>query len=323
MRIMAAGGESDAGDYSAAAERFIPRELAGLRLDQALARLFPEHSRTRLQTWVRDGRVTVDAGRADVKRKVWGGERVALAHAPAPADDAYRPQAIALAIVHEDDALLVVDKPAGLVVHPAAGHRGGTLVHALLHHCRGLSGVGGVQRPGIVHRLDKDTSGLMVVAKSDVAHRGLAAQFHAHTIEREYAALVRGAPRSESGSITAPIGRGRADPRRFTVRRPRKPRSAATHWKVAERLPGYTLLHVRLETGRTHQIRVHLASAGLPVAGDPLYGGGRGAARELGLGRQALHARLLGFVHPVTGARLAFESDLPPDFAAALARLRA
>jgi 23S rRNA pseudouridine1911/1915/1917 synthase len=300
----------------------VDASLAGKRLDAALAERVPSLSRSRARRLVEAGHVQVAGAPGRPAQRLREGECVeGSVPEPEPAD--LLPEPIPLDVVHEDEHLIVLDKPAGLVVHPAAGHRGGTLVHALLHHCRGLSGVGGVQRPGIVHRLDKDTSGLLVVAKSDVAHRGLAAQFHAHTIEREYAALVRGSPRAERGSITAPIGRGRADPRRFTVRRPRKPRSAATHWKVAERFPGYTLLHVRLETGRTHQIRVHLASAGLPVAGDPLYGGGRGAARELGLGRQALHARLLGFVHPVTGARLAFESDLPPDFAAALARLRA
>jgi 23S rRNA pseudouridine1911/1915/1917 synthase len=296
-------------------------DLAGKRLDAAIAERVPELSRSRARRLVERGEVRVSGAEAKPAQRLRAGQTVE-GSVPEPEPSEVAGEAIPLQVVHEDEHLLVVDKPAGLVVHPAAGHRGGTLVHALLHHCRALSGVGGVLRPGIVHRLDKDTSGLLVVAKSDVAHRGLAAQFHAHSIEREYRALVRGAPRAARGSITAPIGRGRADPRRFTVRRPRKPRSAATHWEVEERFPGYTLLRVRLETGRTHQIRVHLASAGLPVAGDPLYGG-RGAAREVGLGRQALHAARLGFVHPATGARLSFESPLPADFADALARLRA
>jgi 23S rRNA pseudouridine1911/1915/1917 synthase len=294
--------------------------LAGKRLDQAVAERVAELSRSRARRLVESGQIVVGGAAARPAQRLREGESVeGSVPEPEPLDVAA--EDIPLAIVHEDEHLLVVDKPAGLVVHPAAGHRGGTLVHALLHHCRGLSGIGGVLRPGIVHRLDKDTSGLLVVAKSDLAHRGLAAQFHAHSIEREYRALVRGSPRAARGSITAPIGRGRADPRRFTVRRPRKPRSAATHWEVVERLRGYALLRVRLETGRTHQIRVHLASAGLPVVGDPLYG--RRASREAALPRQALHAARLGFVHPATGKRLSFQSPLPADFTDLLARLRA
>jgi 23S rRNA pseudouridine1911/1915/1917 synthase len=226
-------------------------------------------------------------------------------------------------VVFEDAWLLVVNKPAGLVVHPAAGHRSGTLVHALLHHCDDLSGIGGVRRPGIVHRLDKGTSGLLAVAKSDASHRALQAQFAAHSIDREYLALVRGVPRTERGSIDAPIGRLRADPKRFTTHRGRlrSARSARTHWSLECRFRELTLLRVRLETGRTHQIRVHLASIGLPIAGDPVYGGGRRVARELGLERQALHAAVLGFEHPATAERLRFEAPLPEDLRRVLARL--
>jgi 23S rRNA pseudouridine1911/1915/1917 synthase len=223
---------------------------------------------------------------------------------------------------YEDDHLIVVDKPAGLVVHPSAGHRTGTLVHALLHHCRDLSGIGGVLRPGIVHRLDKGTSGLLVAAKSDPAHRHLAAQFKAHSIEREYLALVRGEPGAESGSIDAPIGRHPSDRKRLSTRGKRG-RPAVTHWRVEVRYRGLTLLRVRLETGRTHQVRVHLASAGLPVAGDPVYGGGRKVTRSLGLERQALHAARLGFEHPVSGERMSFESPLPADLHRAIVGLEA
>jgi 23S rRNA pseudouridine1911/1915/1917 synthase len=194
-------------------------------------------------------------------------------------------------------------------------------VHALLHHCESLSGVGGVARPGIVHRLDKGTSGLLVAAKSDLAHRGLSEQFRAHSVEREYLALVRGAPRVDSGRIDAPISRHASDGKRFTSRGPRRSRSATTFWTLGERLRDHSLLRVRPRTGRTHQIRVHLASIGLPIAGDPLYGGRR-AARDIGLDRQALHAGSLGFEHPVTGAHLRFDAPLPPDLRTALELLR-
>ncbi len=295
---------------------------AGRRLDAALAEGVAELSRAQARRLIESGHVRVAGAAARPAQRLRKGERVE-GEIPPPEPSRLEPAAIPLAILYEDEHLIVVDKPAGLVVHPAAGHRGDTLVHALLHHARTLSAVGGAERPGIVHRLDRDTSGVLVVAKSDVAHRRLAECFRAHTIEREYLALVRGAPRAEHGSVTRPIGRARSDPKRFTVRSPRAARSAATHWEVIERLRGYCLLRVRLETGRTHQIRVHLASVGLPVAGDPTYGGGRKADAALGLERQALHAGRLGFEHPVSGERLSFESPLPDDFARALAALRA
>ena len=293
--------------------------LAGQRVDQAVAARRPELSRAQVRRLIDQGAIRVGDTRVKPSHRVHEGDEIAV-EVPAPRALEAEPEDIPLVIVHEDSHLIVVDKPAGLVVHPAAGHASGTLVNALLFHCRDLSGVGGVLRPGIVHRLDKDTSGLLVCAKSDPAHRALAAQFKAHTIEREYLALVRGRPKAESGSVDAAIGRHPTDRKKFTTRAPRG-RQARTHWRVERRFRDVTLLSVRLETGRTHQIRVHLASVGLPVAGDPVYGGGRAAARALGLARQALHAARLGFEHPVSAERLTFTSPLPPDLARVLARL--
>ena len=241
-----------------------------------------------------------------------------------------QPEDIELAVVHEDVHLIVVNKPAGLVVHPGAGTAGGTLVNALLGHVRDLSGVGGVLRPGIVHRLDKGTSGLLVVAKDDEAHRALVRQFAGRTVEKEYLALVLGLPAQASGQVDAPIGRDPVHRQKMSVRAPRG-REARTSWTVEERFDGAALLRVRIHTGRTHQIRVHLASIGHPVAGDPVYGGTRtpssrrAGAREalLSLARPALHAARLAFTHPVTGHRLAFSAPLPPDLVAVLDRLRA
>ena len=298
----------------------VSSELAGTRLDRALAGKFPELSRAQLRRMIELGSVEVAGAAVKPAYRLRGGQDVRGTLEEAPVESPLTPEAIPLQVVFEDADLIVVDKPAGLVVHPAAGHRTGTLVHALLHHCDTLSGVGGVLRPGIVHRLDKGTSGLLVAALGDHAHRGLARQFKAHSIDREYLALVRGAPRAESGSIDSPIGRHPVDRKRFSTHA-RRSRSAVTHWRVERRLASMTLLRVRLETGRTHQIRVHLASVGLPVAGDPVYGGGRRASRELGLDRQALHAARLGFVHPRSGETLAFESPLPRDLASVLAAL--
>jgi 23S rRNA pseudouridine1911/1915/1917 synthase len=293
--------------------------LVGKRLDAAVAEMEKELSRTQIRRLIGAGWVRVSGAQAKPSHRLRLGERVE-GEVPPPEPCELAPEAIPLDIVYEDSSLIVVDKPAGLVVHPAAGHRHGTLVHALLHHCKDLEGVGDELRPGIVHRLDKDTSGLLVAAKTHAAHRSLVAQFQAHTVDREYLALVRGAPRQESGSIDAAIGRHPSDRKRYTAdgrltRRSRVARRAVTHWRVERRLGELTLLRIRLETGRTHQIRVHLASIGLPVAGDPVYGGGRRAAAALGLRRQALHAARLGFDHPTSGQRLVFESDLPEDLA--------
>jgi 23S rRNA pseudouridine1911/1915/1917 synthase len=321
-------------------EHVVTPERAGRRLDALLAEIEPALSRAQARRLIEQGQVTVSGGRAKPSHRVRAGARIE-GRVPEPEEAGLEPEAIALSVVHEDADLIVIDKPAGLVVHPAPGHARGTLVHALLYHCRDLSGVGGVARPGIVHRLDKGTSGLLVAAKHDRAHRSLAAQFKLHSIEREYLALVRGTPRAESGSIRAPIGRHPTDRKRFSTR-VSAGRTAVTHWSVERRFATHTLLRVRLETGRTHQIRVHLASVGLPIAGDPLYGGGRrsasarkgaarsavgrkGAARSAvlpGLERPALHAARLGFDHPTSGERLRFESGLPDDLRRVLEELR-
>jgi 23S rRNA pseudouridine1911/1915/1917 synthase len=317
MRVMATRDESGPRDYIPATERLIPPELAGLRLDQALARLFPEHSRTRLQGWVRAGRVTVDAARADVRRRVWGGERIALADERAPAEAAYRPQPIALAIVHEDAAVLVVDKPPGLVVHPGHGNRERTLANALVHHAPQLAHL---PRAGIVHRLDKDTSGLLVIAKTAEAQTSLVRQLAARTVKREYLALVHGAVAAD-GHVDAPIGRHRTARTRMAVTARGKP--ARTRYRVLERLDGATLLAVTLETGRTHQVRVHMQAIGHPVVGDPTYGF---RARRDGplerFPRQALHAARLGLVHPATGRECEWRAPLPEDLRALLEQLR-
>jgi 23S rRNA pseudouridine1911/1915/1917 synthase len=299
----------------------VGESLAGQRLDRALADRLPELSRARLQRMIEAGDVEVSGRRAKPAHRLRLGELVAgRVPDPVPADH-LEPEAIALEVVFEDDDVIVVDKPPDLVVHPGAGHRSGTLVNALLHHCgASLSGIGGVLRPGIVHRLDKGTSGLLVAAKNDAAHRHLAAQFKRHSVDREYRALVRGAPGEDAGSIVAPIGRHPTDRKKFSTRT-RSGREAVTHWRVERRMGALSLLRVRLETGRTHQIRVHLASVGLPVAGDPVYGGGRSVTRALGLQRQALHAARLGFEHPRSGERLAFDSPLPADLARVIGEL--
>ena len=261
---------------------------------------------------------------ADASRKAKAGIYVLLVPPPIPADP--EPEAIPLAVLYEDAHLIVVDKPAGMAVHPAPGSLTGTLVNALLHHCGdSLSGVGGVARPGIVHRLDKDTSGVMVAAKSDAAHKGLSALFATHDIDRLYIALTRGAPSPPSGTITTQLGRSPGDRKKMAVLRSGG-REAITHYKVEAAFgpqdkPLAARVACRLETGRTHQIRVHMASKGSPCLGDPVYGAGQPAAvvREAiqagGLKRQALHAAVLGFVHPITGETLRFETPLPADMA--------
>jgi 23S rRNA pseudouridine1911/1915/1917 synthase len=288
---------------------------AGWRLDRALADAVPSLSRERLKALIRSG--ALEPSVRDPAVKVKGDEVFTLA-VPEPEPAHNEPQDIPLHIVFEDDHLLVVDKPAGLVVHPAAGNREGTLVNALLHHCAGrLSGIGGVARPGIVHRIDKDTSGLLVVAKTDVAHEGLAKQFAAHSIDRRYLAIVNGVPRLASGSIDAPLARSSSDRKKIAIQREGRGKRAVTHWRTVEPLDDAALVECRLETGRTHQVRVHMASLGHALLGDPVYGGGsrkhRKLLQELNFHRQALHAAELGFIHPVTKGRLSFASPLPSD----------
>ena len=291
---------------------------AGWRLDRALADALPSLSRERLKVLTKAGALT-RGGKAvrDPAIKVKGDERYTLA-LPEPEPAHNEPQEIPLPIVYEDEHLLVVDKPAGLVVHPAAGNRDGTLVNALLHHCGGsLSGIGGVARPGIVHRIDKDTSGLLVVAKHDKAHEGLARQFAAHSIDRRYLAIVSGLPRQAEGTVDAPLARSPQNRKKIAIVAANKGKRAVTHWKRLELLSDAALVECRLETGRTHQVRVHMASIGHPLVGDPVYGRGKSVHRkllnQLDFKRQALHAAHLGFIHPVTKGRLSFDSALPSD----------
>jgi 23S rRNA pseudouridine1911/1915/1917 synthase len=301
---------------------------AGLRLDAWLARRLPQLSRSRLQQLIADGHVRLDGGSPRPAQRVRAGQAAAV-FVPPPLPAEPEAQDIPLRVVYEDAALLVLDKPAGLVVHPGAGTTRGTLVNALLARVSDLSGVGGVLRPGIVHRLDKGTSGLLVVAKDDAAHQALARQFASRTVEKEYLALVHGAPSRATGRIESAIGRDPVHRKRMSTRAPRG-REARTSWSVAERFDGASLLRVRIHTGRTHQIRVHLASIGHPVVGDALYGGTRtpssrhASARAAlrSLARPALHAARLAFDHPRTGERLTFEAPLPPDLAGLLDALR-
>jgi 23S rRNA pseudouridine1911/1915/1917 synthase len=312
----------------------IGAEAAGKRLDQALAAALPALSRSRLKALIEAGAVSLKAAPGEAREaagrtisepsmRVKSGQ-VLMVRVPAAADPVPKGQAIALDVVHEDEALIVVDKPAGLVVHPAPGNPDRTLVNALIAHCgASLSGIGGVRRPGIVHRLDKDTSGLMVAAKTDRAHAALAEQFAAHTLERAYTALVWGVPRPEKGRIEGNIGRDPRNRKRMSVLKD-KGKSAVTHYRVIRRFGTVaSLVECRLETGRTHQIRVHLSHIGHPVIGDQVYG--RATQRRLDglpdearsalrtLGRQALHAHLIGFEHPCSKNRVKFESKLPAE----------
>ncbi len=300
-------------------------DQAGGRLDKTLAEAVPDLSRGRIQALLAAGRIRLDgAALTDASAKARAGDYEILIPPPEPATP--EPEAIPLTVLYEDAHLIVVDKPAGMAVHPAPGSERGTLVNALLHHCGdSLSGVGGVARPGIVHRIDKDTSGVLVVAKTDAAHKGLSALFAAHDLDRVYVALTRGAPRPERGTIETRIGRSPHDRKKMAVLRTGG-REAITHYAVektfgAQDKPVAARIACRLETGRTHQIRVHLASKGAPCLGDPIYGAGaptnavKDALARSGLKRQALHAQVLGFVHPVTGETLRFESPLPEDMA--------
>ncbi len=316
--------------------------LAPERLDRVLARLQGTLSRSRLQALIRDGQVTVDGAPAlDPNRKVAGGARIGLSvPPPVPAEPAG--EAMALTIVYEDDDLIVIDKPPGLVVHPAAGHDSGTLVNALIAHCgESLSGIGGVKRPGIVHRLDKDTSGLLVVAKNDLAHQALAAQFADHgrtgPLERAYLAIVWGVPERRRGTVEAALARSTHNREKIVVVGEERGRYAITHYELVESLspsqPIASLVRCELETGRTHQIRVHMAHLGHPLLGDATYGSGfKTKANRLSersrealnaLRRQALHATILGFEHPRSGEFLQFESPMPADMDALLQALRA
>jgi len=314
---------------SEAAARLVADEsAAGSRLDRYLAQSLPALSRARVQALIAAGHVLLDGRPARASHRLRAGQAIQVT-VPEPQPAAPQPEDIPLAILWQDAHLLVVDKPAGLTVHPGAGRAGGTLVNALLHHVRDLSGVGGTLRPGIVHRLDRGTSGLLVVAKDDATHRALSRQFAERSVEKEYLAVVLGVPARPSGEIVAAIGRDPRRRKRMSTRAPRG-REARSGYQVVERLDGAALLRVRIHTGRTHQIRVHLASLGHPVAGDASYGGTRmpssrrAASREAlrALERPALHAARLAFSHPASGERLVFESPLPADLLRLLERLR-
>ena len=293
----------------------------GRRLDSWIAGKLPDLSRSRVQSLIETEHVRVDRKAARPSARVRAGQTVVV-EIPAAAPAVPQPEDIPLRIVHEDAHLLVVDKPAGLAVHPGAGRDAGTLVNALLHHVKDLSGIGGVLRPGIVHRLDRGTSGLLLVAKDDATHRHLARQFAGRTVEKEYLAVVAGVPARPHGTITAAIGRDPVHRKRMSVRGPRG-RAAHSEYAVLEALDGAALLRVRIHTGRTHQIRVHLASIGHPIVADKVYGGTRAERGLPPLARPALHAARLCFTHPGTGERLCFESPLPADIEELLATLRA
>ena len=301
---------------------------AGLRLDRALAEALPALSRERLKTLIKGGRVADASGAV-----LWDPSAKAAAPAtievrlPAAAPAHNVAQDMDLVIAFEDEHLIVVDKPAGMVVHPAAGNLDGTMVNALLHHCAGqLSGIGGVARPGIVHRIDKDTSGLIVAAKHDKAHEGLAKQFAAHSIDRRYLAIATGRPLPANGTVDAALGRSSTNRKKMAVVAEGRGKRAVTHYRTIEPLKNAALVECRLETGRTHQVRVHMAHIGHPLAGDPVYGRAKKPLSEVlkarNFVRQALHAAHLGFIHPVTGNRIALDSELPQDMRELIDELR-
>jgi len=298
----------------------VAEDRKGERLDAFLAASLPEITRSAAQRLIEQGLVHVDGMEVKSSHKLSSGEEVTVS-IPPPEPSTAIPEKMDLVILHEDADVIVVNKPAGLTVHPGAGISSGTLVNGLLGHCSDLSGIGGEIRPGIVHRIDKDTTGILVVAKNDAAHQGLSTQFSQHTVKRVYYALVFGSLKTDKGRIEGEIGRHPVDRKKMSGNA-RHGRHAVTHWKVLARYNGVTLLQLRLETGRTHQIRVHLSEAKHPLLGDSVYGGDarlgnikdvklRTLIKELG--RQALHAKTLGFIHPSSGEYIEFDSDLPED----------
>jgi len=299
-------------------EWVVDGESAGERLDKFVAEAFDDAavSRTQIQEWIKNGAVLVNGAETKPKHKLLEGDIVAVAVPEAePTEIAAEP--IPLRIVYEDSDVIVIDKQRGLVVHPAPGHSSGTVVNALLYHCNDLSGINGSIRPGIVHRIDKDTSGLLMAAKNDAAHASLSEQLKEHSVTRKYIALVHGNVPHDRGTIDAPIGRDERDRKMFTVT-DKNSRHAVTHFSVLERLDDYSLLELQLETGRTHQIRVHMKYIGHPLAGDPMFG----RSKTVDLNGQALHAAVLGFKHPRTGEYLEFEAPIPADMEHVLHSLR-
>ncbi|MBP1992775.1 RluA family pseudouridine synthase [Paenibacillus eucommiae] len=288
------------------------------RMDKFITDALSENtSRTQVQQWIKEGHVSVNGQAVKPNYKLAERDVVVLT-IPEPVNVELKPEAIPLDVVYEDSDVIVINKHRGLVVHPAPGHYSGTLVNALLHHCKDLSGINGVLRPGIVHRIDKDTSGLIMAAKNDKAHAGLAEQLKAHTVNRKYLALVHGNIQHEHGTIEAPIGRDAHDRKMYTVTE-KNSKEATTHFVVLERFGDYTLVELKLETGRTHQIRVHMKFIGHPLVGDPMYGKSKGGMQMEG---QALHAAVLGFVHPRSGETMLFAAPLPKDMEDLLQRIR-
>jgi 23S rRNA pseudouridine1911/1915/1917 synthase len=293
-------------------------EDSGERLDKYITEAMEANiSRTQIQQWIKNGFVTVNGQETKANYKLAENDYIIL-RIPEPDQTDIAPEPLPLQIVYEDGDVIVVNKERGMVVHPAPGHYSGTLVNALLHHCRDLSGINGVLRPGIVHRIDKDTSGLIVAAKHDTAHQSLASQLKEHTVNRKYIAVVHGNVAHDQGTIDAPIGRDPHDRKMFTVT-DRNAKHAVTHFSVLERYGQYSLLELKLETGRTHQIRVHMKFIGHPLVGDPVYGTREKVKTIEG---QALHAAVLGFVHPVKGEYMEFKADLPEDMTRLIERLK-
>lgn len=285
------------------------------RIDKVLTGLFNDYSRSQIQLWLKDGAVSVNGQVVKANYKVKKNDEIVIA-VPEPETLSIEAEDIPLEIVYEDEAVAVVNKPQGMVVHPSAGHPNGTMVNALMYHVKDLSSINGVIRPGIVHRIDKDTSGLLMVAKNDLAHESLAKQLKDKTSLRKYVALVHGVIPHEKGTINAPIGRSKVNRKMQAVREDGKP--AVTHFNVLERFNDFTLVELTLETGRTHQIRVHMKYIGYPLAGDPVYG----PSKTLKGNGQFLHAKLLGFTHPITGQKMVFEAPLPTIFEKTLEKLR-
>lgn len=306
-------------DDSELLEFVIGTEEAGERIDKMLAEAVgQEVSRSQLQDWIREGHVTVNGKPVKPNYKLSAEDAIAV-RPPEPEPAELIPEPIPLDVVYEDSDVIVVNKPRGMVVHPAVGHPGGTLVNALMHHCRDLSGINGEIRPGIVHRIDKDTSGLLMAAKNDAAHTSLSEQLKEHSVTRRYVAVVHGVMQHEQGTVEAPIGRDPQDRKLFTVT-DKGAKHAVTHFVVKERFADYTVLELMLETGRTHQIRVHMKFIGHPLVGDPVYGRSKGKTMQVP--GQALHAAVLGFTHPRTGERLTFEAPLPEEMQEFIAQLR-
>ncbi|XEC96888.1 RluA family pseudouridine synthase [Paenibacillus tarimensis] len=296
----------------------IEEQEAGERLDKFLAENLEEGaaSRTQVQEWIKNGYVLVNENKVKANYKLAAGDEIAVT-VPQPETAEIKPEQIPLNIVYEDGDVIVIDKPRGMVVHPAPGHSSGTVVNALMFHCTDLSGINGSLRPGIVHRIDKDTSGLLMAAKNDLAHHSLSDQLKAHSVVRKYIALVHDNLPHDQGTIDAPIGRDPKDRKLFAVTE-RNGKRAVTHFVVLERFGDYTLIELQLETGRTHQIRVHMKFIGHPLAGDPVYG----RSKTVALKGQALHAAILGFVHPRSGEQLQFESPVPNDMEEVITALR-